>query len=1296
MAPLSVKLCIAAEKFTPDTHIDLNEPWRWTVLEELENHEAYCAAYDTNGTVWFGQAAGLTSFDGVNYRSYPFDFDSGGALYAKNVFCASDGSVYLMTTKRIAVLKPNREWAWLMDIDTGQTKSPMIAESQDGSIWLVVNNQLHHYGPQGISVVRNLPLIHESIVVDRRDRIWLREMEDSNLLIHPAKLDETLSLASPGKVISINPWKMDTTSALYEDRDGSIWVLTIWAKHFAQRFDLDFNRTIHPAPPPLDRRSNLSFVSIDEETKLLLRPPELLLYQDGQWQNLDTGSYSVPSNNPYLIQLSDGKLLLGGNVEQSYLIDSTNNRWETFHGLNIQCEDANGNEWYLSQDNKVILHESDKQQWTRFDTGDGLIDAPNRITISDDGTVWVSGRHQGIAAVSRLESGSWTTDSFPSIGYTFSHLGVLKTQDGNIIFGNGSERPMPDGSVGGIVVYRKTEGEYLASHLAPPLYPERVATLVEQPGHGLWLGSFNLARIQPSTGLGAEPVAELSATWIDHLSIDRHNRVWVAKWGDGLYCYDGNDWKLYRSADGIASNQTVFALPSKRDDTLWLATRNNLSRFDGTSWTRDAFADGFEFHREGGTLFESNNGELWINQAPRLWAMNRERPVPDQGLPFRTIRYRQDQLPPHTLLDPSETQLNEPADALFSWHGLDQWNDTPSHKLEYSYRISDQEWSPFQQDTQVSILDLPSGSYTFEVKARDRDLNVDPTPASLSFQIIAPLWKQAWFIISAFLSCAAIITLIAIVIRMRMRHLIALEEFKLDFFTNLSHELRTPLSVILGPLESLAAKARSKDQKATFDMVLRNTHKMLDLVNKLLEFRKVELGKLKYRPVQGEVIGFIKDAIFSLSPLWENKKQTLTIHSELAAYRCGFDPDKLLSIIDNIVSNAIKYTPDKGTIDVSIKIDTDSNGKAALDFKVSDNGIGIAKDKLPKVTDPFYRADSELSEQESSGIGLALVAGLVEVWGGETTIESKTEGPERGTSISIHLPLNLFKGSLPDPAEEKAASERQEIQQAEALPPRVSKPKILIVEDNPDVLKFLEHEIGEHFETLSASNGIEGLQQIKSSTPDLIITDVMMPEMDGIEFCRAIRANKDICHLPIIILTARTADEHYLEGIEIGADEYFSKPIRADLLIARINNLFHSRQQLRERFASQVLVEPQEVAIVSSDKQLIERAIKILESNLQTESYDVEAFAKDLAMSRITLYRKLKAITGLSAVDFMRSIRLKRAAQLLRATDLTVGEILIQVGYYDASSFSRAFKKEFNRTPTQYREEEGTEIRPAS
>lgn len=1281
---------LAAQNYVPDTSIDLGEPWRWTELEGTKDVESQHADYDKDGVIWFGYGGGLTSFDGFNYRNYPFDFEAVKAPFAKSVFCASDGSVYLVTKQCIAVLKPNKKWKLLMHRASRGVRSALIAESSDGSIWISSNRRLLHIAHDKVKIVKGLPPLHDTVVIDDLDRLWLRERNRAYIRVYETRLNEASELGAPVARIPIDLNIPRAFSALTKDSSGSILSLCPQSGNFVQKFDLNFKEVDIPAPPLFDRRNAFSFANISENTKIIYTYPNLLVYQNGDWQNLEMSNRSPPRNDTYLVPLSGNRILLAGSLEKSYIIDASNDRWTTYHNLNIQCEDEHGSRWFLTNDKQVVVHDSNSDTWKKLNSNDGIINAPNKITISDDGTVWVSGRHDEFAAISFQSSGKWTLKTFPDIGFTFSHFAVEETNNGSIIFGNGSDTFEENNTIGGIVVYKKSGDKHTPNQLSHPLYPYRVATLAEQEGVGLWVGETNLFRSDPSNGLGVEAVPGLPFTWIDHMTCDKDNNLWVSKWGEGLYRYDGQKWDLFRSSDGLISNQTIFALPSRSREKIWLLTRSGISLFDGNGWTSNAVGQLPLFEREGSTLYETPDGDLWINRSHRSWMISQKDTTDPKHVPIKSIKYHIDSSPPETTITTIETTFNEAANTLFSWKGFDKWNDTPTEDLQYSYRFSGQEWSDFNYKNQVSILNLQAGNYVLEVRARDRDLNVDPTPATLHIEVLGPIWKQPWFIVSMTLVIGSLFALIIIVIRMRVKHLLALEEFKLEFFTNLSHELRTPLSVILGPLESLTTKVTIPEQKETLNMVLRNTHRMIDLVNKLLDFRKVELGKLKYRPVQGEVIGFIKDAVYRLTPLWNEKNQKIEIIANVKSYRCGFDPDKLQSIVENIVSNAIKYTQENGCVNVSINIEATSNDKAALQFQVKDNGIGIPKEEIPNVTDPFYRAEYKHSEQGGSGIGLALVSGLVQTWGGEAEIESETSGPLRGTSITVHLPLNLFKG-LPSPA----GSDNKPIDPSYEQVPHhynkniATKPKILIVEDNQDVLKFLHDEISEHYEVNTASNGFEGLEQIQKFPPELIVTDVMMPKMDGIEFTRQIRKNSETCHIPIIILTARTADEHYIEGIETGADEYFSKPIRADRLIARIQNLLTSRQQLRDRFSDQLLVEPKKITVVSSDKLFLEKAIETLEKNLQTEGYDVEFFAKDLKMSRVTLYRKLKAITGLSTVDFIRTMRLKRAAHFLKATDVPIGEILIQVGYYDASSFSRAFKKEFNKTPTQYRESEG-------
>jgi signal transduction histidine kinase/DNA-binding response OmpR family regulator len=684
---------------------------------------------------------------------------------------------------------------------------------------------------------------------------------------------------------------------------------------------------------------------------------------------------------------------------------------------------------------------------------------------------------------------------------------------------------------------------------------------------------------------------------------------------------------------------------------------------------------------------EGKDGEVWLNFSSRDWLLNSPIRKGKRTHVHRTIRYREDQQAPETQFTRLEDELNEPANAFFSWTGMDRWEDTSRLDLEYAYRLSGRDWTPFSRKTEIALLDLAAGDYTIEVKARDHDFNVDPSPAVASFRVIPPLWKQAWFIVVIAGVVATTILLIVIIIRQRITHAIALSEFKVDFFAKLSHELRTPLSVILGPLDRLLDQSASTEDRKALEMIQRNATKLLGLVNQLLEFRKVELGKMECHPSTGEIVGFVNDILYSLSPLWEQKKQRVEIALDERPFTCAFDPDKVLRICDNLLANAIKYTPEGGEIRVSVQV-LQTPGKAdVLDLRITDTGVGIPKARLKHITEPFYTAGNGGLEKTGSGLGLALVKEMVDLCKGTIQIESETDGEGKGTRVHVSLPLlpaerirqqatDDFGDDELEPDDDAVASQKIEDKQQ----------RILVVEDNPDLRHFLRTELSRHFKVDTAENGVSGIRLAHETHPDLIISDVMMPEMNGIELCRKIRGTTEISHIPIILLTARTGETHYLEGIESGADEYFSKPVSVPKLVARIENLLKSRQKLHQLFADQVILEPKQIAVLPADQLFLRNAINIAEENMQTEDFDVEAFAKQMAVSRATLNRKIKAITGTSPKAFIRSMRIKRASQLLASSDLPINEIFFQVGFYDASNFSRVFKKETGMTPSQYRD----------
>ena len=586
---------------------------------------------------------------------------------------------------------------------------------------------------------------------------------------------------------------------------------------------------------------------------------------------------------------------------------------------------------------------------------------------------------------------------------------------------------------------------------------------------------------------------------------------------------------------------------------------------------------------------------------------------------------------------------------------------------------------------------MAAGDYLIEVRSRDADWNIDSTPSVAQFSVIPFIWKRPWFLGSMALTLVLIVSLIAMMVRMRIRHIVAMEEFKIDFFTRVSHELRTPLSVVIGPIQSLL-KTATPAQKEPLEMAYRNARRMQGLVDTLLEFRKVELGKLAYEPVLADLDAYIRELVFSHAVLWEEKDQDFDMSiSGLEGDYC-FDPEMLQHILSNLLSNAIKYTPEGGSvrIDVSLLASEGEDLPHRLSIEVSDTGVGISPSQKDAIFDPFYRGRRVKEGFKGTGIGLAYTNELISLWGGDISVESPVahlSNKPCGSRFKVHLPLVedetapvVSIESLDSVLDPEVATQELE----EALK-ESDRPSILIVEDNKDVSAFLALELKETFQIHCATNGKEGLKKAVDVMPDLVITDLMMPEMDGLELCSKLKSITAISHIPVLMLTAKGSDEFRLKGIQEGADDYFTKPVNIDILKARIFGLLESRRRLQERFTREVLVQPKEVTVTSADEAFLEKAVRIMEENMPEEAFGVEEFAVKIAMGRTSLYRKMKAVTGLTPHEFIKSMRLKRAAQLLSTGNMNVSETYEAVGISTISYFSKIFREEFGCTPSEYR-----------
>ena len=509
------------------------------------------------------------------------------------------------------------------------------------------------------------------------------------------------------------------------------------------------------------------------------------------------------------------------------------------------------------------------------------------------------------------------------------------------------------------------------------------------------------------------------------------------------------------------------------------------------------------------------------------------------------------------------------------------------------------------------------------------------------------------------------------------------DQIKSKFFANISHEFRTPITLIKGPVERLLNNDKVDDPKKIYRMIKRNSERLLNLINELLDLSKLESGKMKLSAQSGEIVSFTKGIAMSFESLAEKKDIQISVSSSSDMIELYFDKVKMQKIIANLLSNALKFTIEGGKITISVKEES-AVQKAVI--KIADNGIGIPQKELSKIFDRFYQVvTSKTNGYEGTGIGLSLAKELVEIHHGEIAVESEVK---KGTTFILSFPLG--KNHLKE--NELIYTDTEVIQQEDNFEVEKSvssgegkeKPLLLIVEDIKDVRDFIISIIENEYKYYEAENGEEGYDKALEHMPDLIISDIMMPRLTGDRMCEKLKKNQITCHIPIILLTAKTSGEDKLIGLEIGADDYLIKPFNEKELLARINNLIVQRRNLREKYLREAEIHPTEVAVTSLDKRFIEKVIEIIDRNISNPELSVEQIADDLVLSRSQFYRKFSSVLGEKPNDFIKKYRIKRAADLLKQNFGNITDVSYEVGFDNISYFIRCFKQIYKQSPLEY------------
>jgi signal transduction histidine kinase/DNA-binding response OmpR family regulator len=631
-------------------------------------------------------------------------------------------------------------------------------------------------------------------------------------------------------------------------------------------------------------------------------------------------------------------------------------------------------------------------------------------------------------------------------------------------------------------------------------------------------------------------------------------------------------------------------------------------------------------------------------------------------------------------------------------------------KTEYMYMLEgfNHDWLTTEINS-LTYTNLSAGEYVLKMKAVNSDGFGNHEISELRIIIEPPFWASPVAYILYFFLVGGILFLIRreILRNERQKYQLAqikqeaqqkheIDDVKLRFFTNISHELRTPLTLIISPLENVIRQIENNDQKNRLKMVYRNAMRLLDMVNQLLDFRKSDVKGHQFNPAQGDIVDFIHKVSNSFNEYSEKKNVRFFFFSAVGELFMAFDEDKMGKIIMNLLSNAFKFTLDGGRVDVSLDCLPSTDGLPELfEIKISDTGVGIKDEDKKLIFERFYQVQQKEGQKTGgSGIGLHLVKEFVTLHNGTVTV---FDNVSKGSVFIITLPV-VRTQTVPEQGV-KAIPESMEAPAGIPLVDDISDsnngdkekelPVILIVDDNEDFRHFMRDSLNSEYRVEVAADGARAWAIIPELQPDVVVSDVMMPEMNGNELSRLMKTDIRTSHIPLILLTARSAKEHQLEGLESGADDYITKPFEFNILNLRIKRLLKLRQKRQESFNPRIEIAPSEITITSLDEKLIKKAILYVENNISRSELSVEELSSELSMSRVHLYKKILSITGKTPVEFIRIIRLKRAAQYLRESQQTVSEIAYQTGFSNPKFFRKYFKEEFGILPSEYQDREG-------
>lgn len=1261
---------------------------RLTYAGGLSDQKVNCILKSRDGYLWLGTPLGLNRFDGLRVHSFYNHPGDANSLPDNTILGLSEdaeGMLWVETPAGFCIFNPITDKAerntslWLSQHGM-KGKLLRVAADNKRNLWIVTDQyRLYYYdfsSKKALTVAADKgALAHISFLFPKGERCLLTS---ANGTVAFADLQKRRIVSVDRSVAAHCGKSYPGFSAFVDSRNG-IW---IWSTIGAWHYDA----TLHTWKPI--QNIIVSGVAEDLDHHILMATDHDGLVIADLSGNIITRILNDPSNG----------LSLPDNTLQTIYVDNLGVVWigmyrmglaYFYHGqtrfpllpwgdICTMTQTLNGDVWFGTNDSGFGRAAGLTGSVSIF--GQGQTGLGSNVVVSSlaahDGSLWF-GTFQG--GLVRMKDGHYTVYRQSGSGLGTDDVWALaELPDGRIAIGTlGSGLQLLNPSTGRFTTIN-THNSNLTSDYIASLSLMKDGRLVL--GHSQGISILNL-RTRKAVNIGPSPVngVRLSSLSVNQVYVGSRGLLWIAT-GSGLNVYDLKTGRLYPvSLSGKREHAEVCAVTEDHQGVVWCTTGYELKsiqcRRNGDGWlfTSNTYnaADGLQlrlFNKR--SILCLRDGRLLVGGVDGVNVINtlvaRRKPMVGKVLFSGFTLFDRpievgDTVNGHVILN---AELNSTRKLVlhsdentFSVQLASSVIGLPEH-VRFLYRLhgAGDDWSMTPEGTpQVQFTNLAPGRYELEVRATDNSGNPVGPPAVLAIRVKPPFYLSVWAWLFYFAVAIAAVFYGFWRMRKTQREKMEkleltkqkeVEEMKLTFFTNLSHELRTPLTLILAPLESLIARETNPDISQKLRLMQRSATNLLKLVNQMLDLRRIMRGKEVLNMSDVDVVALVRDVCTSFSTLSE-KNITLTFVTDSEQLLTSLDKDKVAKIITNLLSNAYKFTPKGGRVEVRINHDA-----AHVNLIVADNGKGISDEDKKHLFERFYQSKSN-DETGGSGIGLNLVYEYTRMMGGDVTVGDNAGG---GAVFTVSLPYKPVEapvavtsaGSAPKHSEVSVLSLGDKASPAsDAKLPDAPQGTILLVDDNDDFLNFLSGELSAYYTIRTASDGKQALESIHKSMPDLVLTDVMMPEMDGNELCRQIKSDNDTKQLPVIMLTARLSDENEIESRECGADDYVKKPFNMDLLRLRINRLLDKGRINEEGKLKPVIAQPE---ITPEDEKFVDKVTKYVEAHLDDTDLSVEQMATDIGMSRVQLYRRLVSVTGKTPSEFIRlSVCVMRSVCLLRA-----------------------------------------------